>query len=58
MVFLPKLYIIITFSLLEILILRLHKIIQDTIIRVVCEYHNFLSLISDGTGKMQHYRCN
>ena len=53
MVFLLKLYINITFSLLEIIILRLHNINQDTIIRVVCAYHNLFSLIDDGTGKVK-----
>ena len=37
---------------LEIIFLRLHNINQDTIIRVVCEYHNFLGLNNDGTGKV------
>ena len=56
MVILPKLYITITFFLSKILILHLHNTNHDTIIRVVCEYPNFFSLISDGTGKMQHYQ--
>jgi len=44
------------FLLSEIFILRLHNINQDTIICVVCEFHTSLSLISDGTGKVKHYR--
>ena len=55
MVFLPKLYITITFFLLEIINLRFHSIFEDTIIRVVGEYHDLFSLISDGTAKLKHY---
>jgi len=37
------------------IILRFHNIGKDIIMRVVCEYHDFLSLISDGTAELQHY---
>jgi len=55
LIFLPELYITITFFLSEIIILRLHNINQDTIVCVVCEFHTFPSLISDGTGKVKQY---
>jgi len=43
------------FFLLEIIILRSHNVDRDTIMCVVCEFHNFLSLIIEWTGKVQHY---